>query len=249
MAEVDKACCSLPAVTTHNYQPKGTYIELAGLKTYVSGSTSSTRGIVAVYDIFGFCPQTFQGADRLAESVKGLLLMPDFFEGEPLPLSLYPPDTDEKKKTAMEFMAGKANIEKNVDKLVEAVKEAKGKYETVKSWGTYGLCWGGKISILASGPDTDFKAAGTAHPGRLAVEDVQKCTVPFCCLFSKEDGTPELVGQYTKALEKDKKNYIEKYGSMHHGWMGARAKLEDPENAKEFERGYNQLAKFFAEHL
>ena len=71
--------------------------------------------------------------------------MPDFFEGEPLPLSLYPPDTDEKKKTAMEFMAGKANIEKNVDKLVEAVKEAKGKYETVKSWGTYGLCWGGKV--------------------------------------------------------------------------------------------------------
>ena len=45
------------------------------------------------------------------------------------------------------------------------------------------------------------------------------------------------MGQYTEALEKDKKNYVEKYGSMHHGWMGARAKLEDPENAKEFERG------------
>jgi len=24
---------------------------------------------------------------------------------------------------------------------------------------------------------------------------------------------------------------------MFHGWMGGRAKLEDPENAKEFERG------------
>lgn len=71
--------------------------------------------------------------------------MPDFFKGEPLPLSLYPPDTDEKKKTAMEFMAGPANVPKNVDKLVEAVKEAKGKYGTVESWGTYGLCWGGKL--------------------------------------------------------------------------------------------------------
>ncbi len=116
--------------------------------------------------------------------------MPDFFKGEPAPLSLYPADTDEKKKTAMEFMAGPANIDKNVDKLMEAVKEAKGKCGTVKSWGIYGLCWGGKacgpspwkprmkcnvtstwlrlslqISILASGPNTDFKAAGTAHPG------------------------------------------------------------------------------------
>ena len=31
MAEVDKACCTLPAVTTHDYEPKGTYVKLAGL--------------------------------------------------------------------------------------------------------------------------------------------------------------------------------------------------------------------------
>ena len=31
MAEVDKACCSLPAVVTHDYKPKGTYTKLAGL--------------------------------------------------------------------------------------------------------------------------------------------------------------------------------------------------------------------------
>lgn len=74
--------------------------------------------------------------------------MPDFFKGEPLPLSLYPPDTDEKKKIAMEFMGGTANVDKNVERLVEAVKEAKEKYESVKSWGTYGLCWGGKVCRL-----------------------------------------------------------------------------------------------------
>ena len=72
---------------------------------------------------------------------------------------------------------------------------------------------------------------------RLAVEDVDELTVPFCCLFSKEDGTPELMEEYKKALEKGKKNYVEKYSSMHHGWMGARAKFEDSENIKEFERG------------
>ena len=115
------------------------------LSSDATGSTSSSHGIIAVYDIFGYCPRTFQGADRLAESINALLLMPDFFEGEPLPLSIYPPDTDEKKKVAMEFMAGLASVDKNVGKLVEAAKEAKGKYGNVKSWGTYGLCWGGKV--------------------------------------------------------------------------------------------------------
>lgn len=72
---------------------------------------------------------------------------------------------------------------------------------------------------------------------RLAKEDAEKLTVPFICLFSKEDGTPELMKEYWEALGKNKDNVVEKYGSMHHGWMGARANLEDKENLKEFERG------------
>lgn len=44
--------------------------------------------------------------------------------------------------------------------------------------------------------------------------------------------------EYWEALEKNnKENVVEKYGDMHHGWMGARANLEDKENLKEFERG------------
>lgn len=72
---------------------------------------------------------------------------------------------------------------------------------------------------------------------RLEIEDAEKLTIPFICLFSKEDGTPELVKEYTEVLEKNEDNVVEKYGSMHHGWMGARANLEDKGNLKEFERG------------
>lgn len=249
MAEVDKACCSLPAVTTHDYKPKGTYTKLADLDVYTTGPPHSSRALVAVYDVFGFAAQTLQGADLLSHSLDALVLVPDFFRGKPLPLSLYPPDTDEKKKIAGEFVKGTANIDANVAKLAEVVNEAKRKYEGVKGWGCYGLCWGGKLAVLSSGSGTDFKAAGTAHPGRLAKEDAEKLTIPFICLFSKEDGTPELVKEYGEALEKSKENVVEKYGSMHHGWMGARAKLEDKDNLKEFERGYTQLSKFFAKHL
>ena len=44
--------------------------------------------------------------------------------------------------------------------------------------------------------------------------------------------------EYGKALKSNNKNnVVEKYGTMHHGWMGARANLENKENEKEFERG------------
>lgn len=72
---------------------------------------------------------------------------------------------------------------------------------------------------------------------RLVKEEAEKLTIPFICLFSKEDGTPELVEEYGRALEKKKENVVERYGSMHHGWMGARANLGDGENLREYERG------------
>ena len=42
---------------------------------------------------------------------------------------------------------------------------------------------------------------------------------------------------------------VETYATMPHGWMGARANLSNPDNLKEYERGYNQLAGFFAKYL
>jgi len=46
--------------------------------------------------------------------------MPDFFQGEALPIGLYPPDTEEKRAVAKEFVATKAGVGKNVGKLLEA---------------------------------------------------------------------------------------------------------------------------------
>ena len=41
-----------------------------GLKTYVTGPSTATKAIFVIYDIFGFFPQTLQGADILAYSDK-----------------------------------------------------------------------------------------------------------------------------------------------------------------------------------
>lgn len=91
--------------------------------------------------------------------------MPDFFKGEVADLADFPPDSPDKMQRLGAFIAGPANFEKNAPVLLALAEEAKKKYPGVKAWGTYGLCWGGKLSALTAREGTPFKVAGTAHPG------------------------------------------------------------------------------------
>ena len=90
-------------------------------------------------------PPTLQGADRLAESLDAVVLVPDFFKGEPLGLDVVPSDTAEKKTMIQKFMAEKANPFEVFPSLVQTATEAKEKYPDVQGWGVFGLCWGGKV--------------------------------------------------------------------------------------------------------
>jgi dienelactone hydrolase len=106
-------------------------------------------------DLFGFFPQTVQGADILAHAGNFAVYMPDWFDGHPADISWYPPDTKEKADALSAFFAGPASLpvataraREVVEELVKAGGEAAGK------WGAVGLCWGGKVSILSpSSPD------------------------------------------------------------------------------------------------
>lgn len=93
------ACCSVPPVVSDGYKPKGDYLTIEGLKTYATGPTTAKSAILTIYDIFGFFPQTLQGADILAHADQEhqyQVFIPDFFEGKPADISWYPPDTKEK---------------------------------------------------------------------------------------------------------------------------------------------------------
>lgn len=71
----------------------------------------------------------------------------------------------------------------------------------------------------------------------LAKEDAEKMTIPHICLASKDEAA-DVVKQYAEILSSEGyTGVVETYGTMHHGWMGARANLENEENAREFERG------------
>ena len=203
----------------------------------VTGNQASKKGIIDVYDIFGNAPQTLQGADMLAAGLDAVVLVPDFFQGESIPHDLFPPDTDEKKQIAAKFRENQANIPRNAEVLRQTAAEAKRQWPAVAKWGAFGLCWGGKIAVLASAEGSPFAVSGTAHPGALDKGDALKLSIPHIVLASP--GEPaDVVDAYAEIFKQgDKVGEVETYHTMFHGWMGARANLENPENAKEFERG------------
>lgn len=80
-----------------------------------------------VYDIFGFFPQTLQGADILAHSdseKQYQIFMPDFFEGSPADISWYPPDTPEKGEKLGAFFGKEAAPPKTVPRVPKIVQES-----------------------------------------------------------------------------------------------------------------------------
>ncbi|KAH8774106.1 dienelactone hydrolase [Hyaloscypha sp. PMI_1271] len=244
-----EACKTIPPVVAEGYVEKGNWEEVGGLKTYVTGNLSSKKALVDVYDIFGPAPQTLQGADALATALDILVVVPDFFKGSPMLGEWFTSPTEESEQLKTAFFGKAFDFPQATKDLLEFTAAAKSKWSQVSSWGAFGLCWGGKVVVLTSAESTPFTASGQVHPGKMEIADAKALAIPHIVLAS--NGEPEeVVKKYHDLLVGEgKPNVVETYGTMHHGWMGARAKLEEDANLKEYTRGYNQLAAFFEKHL
>jgi dienelactone hydrolase len=51
----------------------------------------------------------------------------------------------------------------------------------------YGLCWGGKVAIMAGAHDEAFAAVAQIHPARLAIEDFEALKVPVATFLSQDE--------------------------------------------------------------
>ncbi len=97
--------------------------------------------------------------------------MPDFLEGEGAKHEWVPPDTDEKKRLLFGFLGTQGDIAKNLVTLLAIRKELGELYPAVEDHvGVFGLCWGGKVAVGATGAGNEgkgrhFTVSGTAHPG------------------------------------------------------------------------------------
>lgn len=249
-----KACCSIPPVVTSNYTPKGSYSEIGGLRTYVTGDKNAKTAVLVIFDIFGFYPQTLQGADIIAAAGNHLVVMPDYFFGSPMDIKVFPPDTPEKQTKLQAFFRAEADLSKaqeNTHKFLPALKE---EHKSIEGMGVIGYCWGGKITALLSGENTPFKASIQIHPAMVDPENAKAVTIPHMIIASKDE-PPEAIAASEENLKNSSieavktKSVVVTYSKMIHGFMAARANLSDPENASEYERGYKQIVDYLQENL
>ncbi|KAK7426505.1 hypothetical protein QQZ08_006963 [Neonectria magnoliae] len=244
-----QACCNVPPVIAKGYKAKGSYEEVGGYKTYVTGPADATKAIVVIYDIFGYFDQTLQGADILAYSddhQKYKVYIPDWFEGKPCPIEWYPPNTEQKQKDLGNFF-GNFPPPKIAGLVPDYVKAVKAKDSSISKFGILGYCWGGKVVALSTKADSSpFSIAASIHPAMVDPNDATGVTTPTILLASGEE-PPEDVKKFEETLAGPK--HVEIFPDQVHGWMAARADLENARVKAEYERGYKTVLTFFGKHF
>jgi len=253
MSNTNKACCSIPPVTTHNYQAKGAYETFEDMQVYSIGEKNQ-KTIICIFDIFGFYPQVLQGADLLA-ALGFRVVIPDFFRGKPFPSEKFPPfesplkhgpTTDEDKKQFQDFFSDAGRPDLRLPELLRVAAWVKA--AGAPSVGVYGLCWGAKVAIMAGGQDPAvFSSVAQAHPAMLSVDDFEALKVPIATYISQDEekDVAEQGIKIANAKPFGKKNDFKVYPDMHHGFAGSRSNLADPAHLAGFEDVYQRLATFF----
>ncbi|EKM60752.1 uncharacterized protein PHACADRAFT_246868, partial [Phanerochaete carnosa HHB-10118-sp] len=213
---------------------------------YVAGPANPGKlAVICVFDIFGFKPQTQQGADILAEELGAQVYMPDFFEGdEPWTLDKFPPTKPEDQQKFQEWFAGFANPANHVPRVIKVA-------ETLKSEGvqfivTYGFCWGGKVALsAATQPGGLIEAVSCIHPAMLSAADYENLNVPVGLFISNDEPTEEFEKIQSILAKKpfaDKNSF--KHFDSFHGFAAARANLDDADNKAKYESLYKKLLHF-----
>jgi len=249
MSSITPACCAEPAPASKDYVLKGTVQKYGTFdKAYVVGPTDTKRAIIYVYDIFGYHPQTQQGADILADRVNALVVMPDFAHGKPYDKERFtnpPPDVKPYEEVGRTFF-DPIFFDERVNEVKEVAKQLKSEGKTFV--GAIGLCWGGRVVITAGESEAkELDAAATCHPARLNESDGEKLLVPVAIFPSKQDPADiaEKIVKETKAKPFGGPSDFKPYPTMHHGWAGAHASLDKEDNLTEYKDVYGRLGAFF----
>ncbi|WVZ12083.1 hypothetical protein V8G54_016613 [Vigna mungo] len=253
-------CCSNPPLLNPN-AGAGHLEKLAGLHSYVAGSSNSNLTVILISDVFGYeAPNLRKIADKVA-AAGYYVVVPDFFFGDPYnpenaadrPLPVWLKDHGSDKG----FEAAKS--------IVEALK-SKG----VSAIGAAGFCWGGLHDQVGNQTQGTLLLNPTAkvvvelaksrliqadvllHPSFVSVDDIKDVDIPTAILGAETDkmSPPELVKQFEQVLAaKPGVDYFVKiFPKVSHGWT-VRYKNEDPIAVKAAEEAHQDLLNWFAKHL
>ncbi|RMZ80396.1 hypothetical protein DV738_g2791, partial [Chaetothyriales sp. CBS 135597] len=221
-----EACCNTPpvVVSTDDYTPKGSYQDLGGLKTYITSpkdvvAVAVDKGLIVIYDIFGYFPQTLQGADILSTGGSGSgykVFIPDWFKGNPCPIEWYPPDTKEKQEKLGAWF-GQHPPQGVAAALPAYVQAAQAANPSIKSW--------------------------AVHPAMVDPADAEHISVPHLLIASKDEDV-DTIQRFERNLKVP--HQVVAFDDQVHGFMAARADLSDPRVREQYARGYETVLDFFS---
>ncbi|KAK2596219.1 hypothetical protein QQS21_006367 [Conoideocrella luteorostrata] len=189
----------------HKGQPKGTTELIHNLNTYVVGNRSAPKAIVIIYsDVFGLpLPNNRLIADQYASSGDYLVYLPDFFQGDPVPLKvadiLIPVDASKQSvlskyggmlASAPSFVMWMARHKDGPTNKVCMDFLGAVRRERSEKIGMVGFCWGGRYAIRAAREENMIDVDGVKrplvdavvalHPSNIVYPaDVQRPVVPI----------------------------------------------------------------------
>ncbi|PYI33287.1 alpha/beta-hydrolase [Aspergillus indologenus CBS 114.80] len=232
---MDPPSCECIKGTIHAGQPVGSEEPLHGLNVYVTGNRTNPRAIIVVYsDIFGLpLPNNRLIADAYATSGDYLVYLPDFFEGDPVPLKtvdvLLPVDAS-KQSTLAKYTGilaaapafllwWRRHREAHTQKVCfDFLANLRRETPANRKIGIVGFCWGGKYALRAGLEKNQVEvhdgkkvplvdAVVALHPSHVALpEDVDDLVVPTSVGWGLEDQGVSIAmkGQVEEVHEKQR---------------------------------------------
>jgi len=237
-----EACCTLPPVKAE-YTPKGSYIEVNGMKVYSVGATDAKVAVIGVYDVFGFHNNTLQFADLVSQAAHARVLIPDFFRGSPW--------TEEMMKTRdrselFKWIQQEGSWEKLQPDL-NAVTEVAKKDGAHKVF-LFGFCWGAKIAQHGVMQDaTTYSGAAFIHPSVFTNEEAKHVKAPIILVPSKDEAD---MLPYMGALKEANpavyaKSEHHRFDDVHHGYCAARGDWTNEVQAKRANETVKLVSEFY----
>ncbi|GMP76944.1 hypothetical protein CsSME_00033400 [Camellia sinensis var. sinensis] len=140
----------------------GNLQEIGGLKTYVTGPQDSKLAILLISDVFGYeAPNLRKLANKVA--AEGfLVVVPDFFYGEPFNLNNPNMDRESWRKAH--------GVDKGFEDAKPVISALRSK--GVTSIGAAGFCWGGVVVVKLARTD-EIQAAVVLHPGCITEDEIK----------------------------------------------------------------------------
>ncbi|KIW90068.1 uncharacterized protein Z519_09499 [Cladophialophora bantiana CBS 173.52] len=259
-----KNCCHTGKPVPDSYIPLGECITIRDIRVYSSNRPADvpSRGLLLLLpDGFGLARHNLILADRFA-SEGWHVLVPDYFEGDPLPIQLLRrdhalsideqpwPEEDKQKLRDLDFPAwlqrhNHPRVSSLLNDLIAGLSE-QAKNTTIVG---VGYCFGGKHVLRLA--KSSLKAAAAFHPSFVEAEDVAGIQVPlYAGLAEKDDMVPVSLPEDLQAwaVTKMKANIpftMEIYPGVGHGFA-ARPDTNDDVIRTQYERAFQKSVEHLA---